>query len=539
MRTFTVGFADARYDERAYARLVATRYGTVHEELEIEEDVAATLPRLAATYDEPLGDEAAFPTFLIAEQARRHVTVALAGDGGDESFAGYERYAALALAGRIPSPVAKAGASAAARSAGGAAGASLAALPCRALSRRGCDAGAGALRAADGGLPAGGATSALGRSRRGTPDGAHADAVPASPACSSSTSRPISRAISCSKADLASMAHSLELRSPFLDHEVVALGLALPDSLKVRGREGKVALRRAFADLTCRPRSTARGKTRLRRAARPLVSLRSARARTRPAPERPRLVPARGRSAPARRARIGPRRSWAPALVPADARAVGARARRGTGSRTGSVKRPYLWLIAAAAIVPRVSCSCTSAVGSLTAFTDKSDDFAQTFVHHGTFGFIPGEPSAYTQPLYGFFLVPIYWIFGRTLVGGRRRADRRGDDHRVPRLRDRRPGHVAARGHDRRRSRNAQSVSRLARRAPEPRGARPARRGGTHPLHADRGRPAFHSLGDRRRDLRRAGDPRQRAADPHPGRRAPSTCSFARAAAEIGSRLWR
>src|SRR6185437_7786830 len=105
VRTFTVGFADARYDERAHARLVATRYGTVHE------DLAATLPRLAATYDEPLGDEAAFPTFLIAEQARRHVTVALAGDGGDESFAGYERYAAFALAERIPSPLAKAGGS--------------------------------------------------------------------------------------------------------------------------------------------------------------------------------------------------------------------------------------------------------------------------------------------------------------------------------------------------------------------------------------------------------------------------------------------
>jgi 4-amino-4-deoxy-L-arabinose transferase-like glycosyltransferase len=49
----------------------------------------------------------------------------------------------------------------------------------------------------------------------------------------------------------------------------------------------------------------------------------------------------------------------------------------------------------------------------LTAFTDKSDDFALTFVHHGTFGLVPGQPSAYTQPLYGFFLVPIYWIFGR------------------------------------------------------------------------------------------------------------------------------
>ena len=59
------------------------------------------------------------------------------------------------------------------------------------------------------------------------------------------------------------------------------------------------------------------------------------------------------------------------------------------------------------------SCSLHERGDILTAFTEKSDDFAQTFVHHGTFGFIPGEPSAYTQPLYGFFLVPIYWIFGR------------------------------------------------------------------------------------------------------------------------------
>jgi 4-amino-4-deoxy-L-arabinose transferase-like glycosyltransferase len=79
-----------------------------------------------------------------------------------------------------------------------------------------------------------------------------------------------------------------------------------------------------------------------------------------------------------------------------------------------------LWLIAAAAIVPRVVVLARERNDILTAFTDKSDDFAQTFVHHGTFGFIPGEPSAYTQPLYGFFLVPVYWIFGRTWwsVGG-------------------------------------------------------------------------------------------------------------------------
>jgi hypothetical protein len=78
------------------------------------------------------------------------------------------------------------------------------------------------------------------------------------------------------------------------------------------------------------------------------------------------------------------------------------------------VKRLYPWLIAVAAIGPRLVVLVYERDDILTAFTDKSDDFARTFVDHGTFGFIPGEPSAYTQPLYGFFLVPIYWIFGRS-----------------------------------------------------------------------------------------------------------------------------
>jgi Dolichyl-phosphate-mannose-protein mannosyltransferase len=84
------------------------------------------------------------------------------------------------------------------------------------------------------------------------------------------------------------------------------------------------------------------------------------------------------------------------------------------------VRKLHLWLIAAAAIGPRVAVLLNEREDILTAFTDKSDDFAQTFVEHGTFGFIPGEPSAYTQPLYGFFLIPVYWIFDRTwwAVGG-------------------------------------------------------------------------------------------------------------------------
>src|SRR6266516_3389250 len=70
-------------------------------------------------------------------------------------------------------------------------------------------------------------------------------------------------------------------------------------------------------------------------------------------------------------------------------------------------------LIACAAALPRVVVLLVERGTILRAFTDKSDNFAQTFVSSGTFGFLPGHPSAYTQPLYGFFLVPSYWIFGR------------------------------------------------------------------------------------------------------------------------------
>ena len=259
VRTFTVGFADERYDEREYARAVARRYGTVHEELELQADITDTLPRLAATFDEPLGDEAAFPTFLIAEQARRHVTVALAGDGGDESFAGYERYLALGLAGRVPGVLAQAGA------------ATLRLLP--AARREPRSALYRSARLLD--VAATPATQRYARLMEIFPldlrkdlwtDSRHArplSLAPARPGITGLQELDLETYLPGDlllKADLASMAHSLELRSPFLDHEVVSLGLALPDSLKARGREGKVALRRAFADLLP-TEVAARGKT--------------------------------------------------------------------------------------------------------------------------------------------------------------------------------------------------------------------------------------------------------------------------------------
>ena len=315
MRTFTVGFADERYDERAYARAVAERYGTRHEEIVLEPDAAATLPRLAAAFDEPLGDEAALPLFLICEAARREVTVALVGDGGDESFAGYERYAAMGLAERVPAPAAARGRAPAARAAGRPPRAPLDALPRSALPRRRGRAARRALRAADAGVLARAARRALDGRRASRDRGARVDRAscsarprrPASPACSRSTLDTYLPGDLLPKSDIASMAHSLELRSPLLDHRVLELGLSLPDRLKQRGREGKVALRRAFAEELPPSVVAARGKSGFGRAPRRLVPRRAAAARARRAARRARararVVPARGRRAAARRAR--------------------------------------------------------------------------------------------------------------------------------------------------------------------------------------------------------------------------------------------
>jgi len=93
VRTFSVGFDDATFDERDFARQVAEQYRTDHMELVVKAPVKDILPRLVWHYDEPFGDSSAVPSYAIAELTRRHVTVVLNGDGGDENFAGYSWYA--------------------------------------------------------------------------------------------------------------------------------------------------------------------------------------------------------------------------------------------------------------------------------------------------------------------------------------------------------------------------------------------------------------------------------------------------------------
>jgi asparagine synthase (glutamine-hydrolysing) len=235
VRTFTVGFPDPRYDERAHARAVAERFGTQHEELEIE--TPPELDRLADVFDEPFGDEAALPLLHVCEATRRHVKVALVGDGGDEVFGGYERYRAYALAKRVPNGAARA----------------ILALkwgrrePRSALfrARRFFDVAA---------QPAGDRYARLVEvfplelRRRLWTDAARAHAaatlLPAGEDLRVVDIESYLPGDLLPKSDLASMAVSLELRSPFLDHHVVELGLALPRELAF----GKAALRQAFGD---------------------------------------------------------------------------------------------------------------------------------------------------------------------------------------------------------------------------------------------------------------------------------------------------
>lgn len=93
IKTFSIGFGDQEYDETKYARRLAERYKTDHYSREVSPDDFELLDRLAGVYDEPFGDSSAMPTYQVCALARERVTVALSGDGGDEMFAGYRRYA--------------------------------------------------------------------------------------------------------------------------------------------------------------------------------------------------------------------------------------------------------------------------------------------------------------------------------------------------------------------------------------------------------------------------------------------------------------
>ena len=103
IHTFSIAFEDPRYDESGFARQVAAHLGTVHRQFTVRPNAAEDLPRLAAMLGEPFGDSSLLPTHYLSRETRAHVKVALSGDGGDELFGGYDRYRALRVAEQMTS----------------------------------------------------------------------------------------------------------------------------------------------------------------------------------------------------------------------------------------------------------------------------------------------------------------------------------------------------------------------------------------------------------------------------------------------------
>ncbi|WP_144186542.1 asparagine synthase (glutamine-hydrolyzing) [Elioraea rosea] len=240
-RSFTIGFAEKGFDEAPHAEAVARHLGTDHTTLTAtEQEALAIVPELGRLYDEPFGDSSQVPTVLVSRLARRHVTVALSGDGGDEMFGGYDRYGWLArlsaLADRVPGPVRPL-----------AAGAGRVMRRIRPASRF-----ARALAMLD-------ARSPGDLYARLMATGAEAAALlpGATPATATPwPNLPLRRAAMLhdtlaylpddilAKVDRASMSVALETRVPLLDHRILSFAASLPDAMLWDQRGGKAILRR-------------------------------------------------------------------------------------------------------------------------------------------------------------------------------------------------------------------------------------------------------------------------------------------------------
>jgi asparagine synthase (glutamine-hydrolysing) len=259
VKTYSIGFEEEEYNELPRARVIAERFGTDHHEFIVQPDAIELVPKLVRHYGEPYGDSSAIPTFHLAELTRRHVTVALNGDGGDESFAGYLRHVANSLTSRldyVPRPLRR-GVAAIGRGLPKRPGSKsllsraqrlLVSVEADALERyrRHVSVFNDAER-----------TELLDPDFRATIDPDRAPSVIATPWRKASGSSMLDRLLEVDvntylpgdllvKVDIASMAFSLEARSPFLDPEVMEFAASLPPREKASLGRKKLLLRRAY-----------------------------------------------------------------------------------------------------------------------------------------------------------------------------------------------------------------------------------------------------------------------------------------------------
>src|SRR5947209_4555082 len=272
VKTFSIGFEEQDFSELHHARRVAEHVGADHHEFIVRPDAMEVLPLLVEHYGEPYADSSAIPTYYVSRETRRDVTVALNGDGGDECFAGYERYAAMRLSEtyrRLPGVLREQ----VIRQAVGL-------LPSSELKRSRVRSLKRFLQAAD--LPPverylrwvsvfdprakqelytgefRGEMSGRGARPGPAPWFARANGagvVDASLLTDTMTYLPNDLLV---KVDIASMAGSLEARSPFLDHHVIEFAASLPEGLKLRRLTTKYLLKRALRGLLPRENLTRR-----------------------------------------------------------------------------------------------------------------------------------------------------------------------------------------------------------------------------------------------------------------------------------------
>ena len=266
VKTFSIGFEEQDFSELKYARMVAEHVGAEFNEFIVKPNALEILPTLVEHYGEPYADSSAIPTFYVSRETRKHVTVALNGDGGDESFAGYERHAAMLIADiyrRIPGPVRKLLIEGPVNM-----------LPVSALRRSRIRDAQRFFRAAN--LPAteryyrwmtsfpreekaelytddfrsriigNDAAEVLGGWLRSSEGLGTLDSVLLT---DQMTYLPNDLLV---KVDIASMANSLEARSPFLDHKVIEFAASLPANVKMRRFETKSLLKKVAANLVPR-----------------------------------------------------------------------------------------------------------------------------------------------------------------------------------------------------------------------------------------------------------------------------------------------
>lgn len=278
VRTFSIGSSDTGYDESSFARSVARHLGTEHTELVLEDSqIAELVPTILEDLDEPLADPSFVPTWLVSRMAREHVTVALSGDGGDEVFGGYTRHrvaaSRLMLLLRLPRPLKRAVALMLTSPPPATWDAAATLLP---AGRRPGRAGEQVQKAARV-LAAADAEDLYGRLCSVWEDGPSAARRPAAslpgtasqwrdePRLAAAEQMMLHDTLGylpgdvLAKVDRASMAHSLEVRVPLLDHRVVEAAWGLPLELRIRDGSTKWILKQVLAryvppDLTRRPK---------------------------------------------------------------------------------------------------------------------------------------------------------------------------------------------------------------------------------------------------------------------------------------------